>query len=109
MRKYLLIAIILSMLITMTGCCLPGDDPCYATWYGIEADPERPGVYHNKLDLWINETFGKDSGWERWWTKTFGGEEEYEARFGSTSNLQNRKAVNIDEFNEIAERIKDIE
>jgi len=108
MQKYLLIStILLTFVVLMTGCCIPGDNACYKTWYGLEPDPERPGVYKNSLEYWIEETFGKESGWERWWTRTFGGEDEYQARFGSLGNPKNRN--NIDEFNEIAERIKNIQ
>ena len=60
MPKYLLIIITLSVFAPILGCCVPGDNACYAAWYGIEPDPDSPDVYHSKFDLWINETFRKN-------------------------------------------------
>ena len=103
MPKYLLIIITLSVFAPFLGCCLPGDNACYAARYGMEPDPDRPDVYHSKFDLWINNTLGKNSGWERWWTRTFGGEDEYRARFGVPE-----KTRDADEIAQITQRIKNI-
>ena len=101
MRKYLLIVLILSILIPiMTGCCVPGDNACYRAWYFLEPVQDKPGVYTGSLDLWIEEAFGKESGWHEWWTR--GSQNQ------ANSDLVSNRG-NTDEVYQIAERIKNIE
>ena len=104
MPKYLLIIITLTVLAPMFGCCIPGDNACYATWYAIQPNPNRPDVCHSKLDLCINDAFGKNSPWQRWCTRTLGGEGEYRARFGVPEKIDD-----ADEIAQIAQRIKNIQ
>ncbi|MHC4364971.1 MAG: hypothetical protein ACYSTJ_05855 [Planctomycetota bacterium] len=99
--KYLLMIITLCVFVPIVGCRLPADNACHAALYAIELDPDTPDVYHSKLHLRINETSGKNSGWKRWWTRTFGGEDEYRARFGVPE-----KTHDADEIAQIAQRIK---
>lgn len=105
--KVLIMAILLiAFTLILIGCCMPGDNACLKAWYGLEPDPNKPNIYHNSMDLWVKETFGAKSGWQRWWTKTFGGDE---ARLSVDSAVSGEVTKsNIDEIDEIIERIKAI-
>ena len=74
---------ILTTFIFLTGCCSQYDNACLKTWYGLEPDPKNPDVYKTGLELWVDESFGPESGWQKTWIRIFGTKKEKEALLGS--------------------------
>jgi len=81
MRVLTLILLIILIAAT-SGCCNQYDkaerNACLKFWYGLEPDPQDPDVYKHGLDLWKDEAFGPESGWQKTWIKLFGSAEEKE-------------------------------
>ena len=80
--RILTIATLIMITLVVAGCCSQYDraerNACLKAWYGLEPDPENPDVYKSGFDLWKDEAFGPDSGWQKTWTRMFGSEKEKE-------------------------------
>ena len=83
MKTRIITIMILAAIILITaGCCNQYDrderNACQKFWYGLEPDPENPDVYKSGFDLWKDESFGPNSGWQKTWVKLFGSKTEKE-------------------------------